>query len=164
MVISYEKKMRSENNSKIFFAYVETQHNAKIMCVPTDNDQEFKMTKFFAAKGIIHQCFYQYTPQQNGVVERKYQHIINVARSLMFQAYLSKKFWADCVQHVTYLINLSPSLVIINKSPCEILFHSHPRYHHLKGFGCLCYQFNLNPKRFKLDYRSSKCIFIGYLS
>lgn len=51
-----------------------------------------------------------YTPQQNGLVERKDQHIMNVTRSLCFQVNLPMRFWVDYVLHAVDFINriLSP--------------------------------------------------------
>lgn len=43
--------------------------------------------------GIIHQTSFAYTPQQNGRVEWKHRHILNIARALMFQASLPKFLW-----------------------------------------------------------------------
>lgn len=41
---------------------------------------------FLHEQGIVHQKTCPYTPEQNGVVERKHQHLLSVARSLMFQS------------------------------------------------------------------------------
>ncbi|XP_071712432.1 uncharacterized protein [Rutidosis leptorrhynchoides] len=71
-----------------FINLIHTRFDKKIKIVRSDNVIEFvnNQTKnFFDTKGIIHQTTIAYTPQQNGIVERKHRHLLNVARSLMFQ-------------------------------------------------------------------------------
>ena len=46
----------------------------------------------FDTHGIIFQTSCVGTPQQNGRVERKHQHILNVGRALMFQGNLPITF------------------------------------------------------------------------
>ena len=46
------------------------------------------MHNFFLKKGIECQRTCVYTPQQNGVLERKHRHILNTARALIFQSHL----------------------------------------------------------------------------
>lgn len=96
-------------------------------------------------------------------VERKHQHILTVARSLRFQASLSIKFWGDCVLTAAHLINRTPSSVLDGYTPYEMLFIKKPLYASLRIFGCLCYAHKGTRQRDKLDERSTRCVFLGYL-
>jgi len=78
---------------KMFFSMVERQFNKRIKIVQSDNGAKFIcMKQYFLDNGIIFQTSCVGTPQQNGRVERKHQHILNVARALRFQGHLPLKF------------------------------------------------------------------------
>jgi hypothetical protein len=80
-----------------FITMIQNQFNTMLKHIRNDNGQEFHMLDFFASKGIIHQHSCVETPQQNSVVERKHQHIPNVARVLCFQSHLPIKYWGHCI-------------------------------------------------------------------
>ncbi|CAH9080033.1 unnamed protein product [Cuscuta epithymum] len=152
---------------KMFFSFVamvERQFSKKILRVRSDNGTEFNCLKdFFRGSGIIFQTSCVGTPQQNGRVERKHRHILNVARALRFQGNLPISFWGECVLTASYLINRTPSAIHEYKTPYEILFGVPPCYKSLRVFGCLCYAFNMKSKNDKFLSRSRKCVFVGYI-
>lgn len=142
---------------------VERQFNAKVKIVRSDNGTEFKrMQDYFRENGIVFQTSRVNTPQQNGRVERKHRHILNVARALRFQANLPLHFWGDCVLAASYIISRTPFSILHNKTPYELLFNAPPSFDEFRVFGCLCYAYNVHCKRDKLMSRSRKYIFIGY--
>nr|GMD63199.1 Retrovirus-related Pol polyprotein from transposon TNT 1-94 [Ipomoea batatas] len=117
-----------------------TQFGALIKVIRTDNGGEFNMTDFFAEKGMIHQKSCVYTPQQNAVVERKHQHILNVARALRFQASLPLEFWG----HKTSSANVPLVLLLplpVFRSPPFIrvpFYYSTPSPLLTSLLGCFC--------------------------
>ena len=62
----------------------------------------------------------------------------------------------------SYLINQTPSFLLQQKSPYEVLFERVPTYDQLRVFGCLCYVHQNGKERDKFCERSRKCVFLGY--
>ena len=74
------------------------------------------------------------------------------------------KFWDEAFLTATYLINRVPSRTIQNSTPFKSLFKQESDYSTLRVFGCACWP-NLRPyNSHKLEYRSKRCVFIGYSS
>ncbi|XP_075104909.1 retrovirus-related Pol polyprotein from transposon RE2 [Nicotiana tabacum] len=124
---------------KAFTGMVKVHFKLSVQTFRSDNAFELggssQATKFFSSQGILHQTTILHIPQQNGVVERKYKHLLEVSRAFPFQSNLPLKYWGDCILTVTYLINKFPSIVLKNLSPYEKLHGFPPLYDHLKSFG-----------------------------
>jgi hypothetical protein len=160
--IFMKHKSETRQNIMNFVHMVETQYNSKVKIIRSDNGVEFLIPNFYNSKGILHHTSCVETPEQNGRVERKHQHLLNVGRALLFQAKLPKTFWSFAISHSTYLINRIPTPLLNNKSPFELLNKALPDLSNLKVFGSLTYASTLQSHRTKLEPRGRTCIFLGY--
>ena len=71
---------------KKFHVEICTQFNTSIRILRSDNEKEYFSTPFFSfisSHGILHQSSCAYTPQQNGVAERKNYHLVETACTLL---------------------------------------------------------------------------------
>jgi hypothetical protein len=72
------------------------------------------------------------------------------------------KFWDQAFLMVTHLINRTPTRVLDYDTPLHHLLGVTPNYSNLRVFGCACWP-KLRPyNAHKLQYRSTRCAFIGY--
>lgn len=110
----------------------------------------------------MHQFSCVERPQQNSIVERKHQHLLNVAQALYFQSKLPIIYWSECILHATFLINRTPCKLLGKFSPYEKLHEMKPDYSKLKSFGCLAFVSTLNSQRTKFVPRAKICVFVGY--
>lgn len=78
--------------NKNFFAYVETQFDAKIKAICSDNGY-----KFTSHACQIYLAKKEYCIKGHGVVERKHRHLIKVAGALLIHVGLPQKFWGESV-------------------------------------------------------------------
>ncbi|KAI3759425.1 hypothetical protein L6452_07232 [Arctium lappa] len=164
-VFLIKHKYEASSHLVNFCNMVKTQFGKDVKRIRSDNGGEFtsgSMTDFYAQRGIILETTCSHTPQQNGVVERKHRHLLEMARSLKFEASLPTKFWGECVMTAAYIINRLPSKVIGFKTPFEILFKQKPSYEHMKVFGCLAYVRNTETKGDKFELRGRPGVFVGY--
>ena len=163
----YFLKEKSEvyNIFKKFKALVEKESGYDIKAMRSDRGGEFTsndFNEFCEENGIRRPLTLPYSPQQNGVVERKNRSILNAARSMLKSKRMPKEFWAEAVDCAIYLSNRSPTRSVWGKTPQEAWSGRKPGISHLKVFGSIAYAQVPKQKRSKLDDRSEKYVFIGY--
>jgi hypothetical protein len=86
----------------------------------------------------------------------------DVVRTLLIQASLPPRFWAESLHTATYLLNRLPSTASPAPTPHHALFRTPPRYDHLWVFECACYPNTSATASHKLAPRSTRCVFLGY--
>lgn len=75
---------------------------------------------------------------------------------------LHNSFWAEAIATAYYLHNLSFTKAQNNMTPYQLWIGIYPNLLYFKIFGCIAYHHILDKKQKKLNFKSSKCIFIGY--
>lgn len=158
-------KFEAFQNFKKFKAAVEKQSGKNIRTLRTDRGGEFlskEFINFCEIEGIHHELTTPYTPEQNGVTERKNRTVIELARSMLKHKRLPNEFWAEAVATAVHILNVSPTKALTNVTPHEAWSGIKPSVGHFRVFGCIGYVFIEQHKRSKLDDKSLKHIFIGY--
>ena len=94
-VLFLTDKLDAFKQFQLFKTKIEKEIGTSIRGLRTDRGGEFTSNEFFkfcATSGIHHQLTAAYTPQQNGVVERKNRTIMNMVRSLLTSRQVPKTF------------------------------------------------------------------------
>ncbi|KAH9725329.1 retrovirus-related pol polyprotein from transposon RE1 [Citrus sinensis] len=142
---------------------IEKTLNKQIKCLQTDMGREFRpLTKFLRNNGIMFRHSCPYTSIQNGQVERKHRHIVETALTMLAQANMPLKLWWNAFETAAYLINRMPTQALGHISPYKKLYNNEPDYAFLKTFGCACFPYLRPYNQHKLQYHTTKCVFIGY--
>ena len=104
----------------MFHAMVKTQFSSTIKTLRSNGGGEYtfkSFESFLTSNGINHQISCPYTPQQNGLVERKHRHLIETTITLLSQASLPSSYLSFAVQSTMTLINLLPIATLGFSSP-----------------------------------------------
>eukprot|EP00253_Pinus_taeda_P006975 PITA_06975 len=112
--------------------------------------------------GIRKQFTARYTPQQNGVAERKNRTILDMARSMLKAKHLPHEYWAEAVTCAVYILNRCPTKAVMNRIPEEAWSGQKQIVTHMRVFSCVAYAHVPDQLRRKLDSKGEKCVFVGY--
>jgi transposase InsO family protein len=84
-VLFLQDKGQTQEVLKKFLRRTQNKFDVKVKKIRSDNDTKFKNTQVedFLDEGIKHEFLTPYTPQQNGVAERKNRTLIEMARTIL---------------------------------------------------------------------------------
>ncbi|WJZ92508.1 hypothetical protein VitviT2T_011498 [Vitis vinifera] len=116
---------------------------------------------FCKTNGISRQLTATYTPQQNGVAERKNRTIMNMVRSMLSEKQVPKNFWPKAVNWTAHVLNRSPTLAVKGVTPEEAWSGVKPNVDYFRVFGCIGHVHVPDNKRKKLDDKSFQCVLLG---
>ena len=103
---------------------VSTQYQQVVRVFQSDNGGEYingPMQEFMKLHGIRHQTSNTYTPQQNGLAERKNRQLLEVVRASLFGMNVPVEYWGEAVTSAAYLINRTSFRVIECQNPLQQL-------------------------------------------
>lgn len=164
MVYFLKRKSEAIDRIEDYVNMVHNRFGRNPMIIRSDQGGEYKarrLGQFYRANGIVPQYTASYTPQQNGVAERKNRTIVEMARCMLIDAKMDHRFWAEAVNTAVHLQNMLPSRSI-EKTPHELWFGKKPDYRNLHRFGCAAFVHVPKVKRTKLEPKAIKLTFVGY--
>jgi len=147
---------------KEFKNEVENQLGKTIKILRSDRGGEYLSHEFkdyLKACGIVQQLTPPYTPQHNGVSERRNRTLLDMVRSMMNLTTLPFSFWDYALETAVRILNMVPTKKV-DKTPHELWHGSVPNMSYLRVWGCEALVKRDTPD--KLQPRTTKCIFVGY--
>nr|GEV03513.1 zinc finger, CCHC-type [Tanacetum cinerariifolium] len=130
----------------------------------TDRGGEFtsnEFTQYCKENRIARQLTAPYSPQQNGVVERRNRTIMSTTRCMMKATNMPQNFWAKAIRHAIYILNSVPIKALEDVTPYEAIKQRKPNLENLRIFGCIGYVKVPSQHLTKLDDRSIKVVYLG---
>jgi transposase InsO family protein len=149
---------------KIYKAEVENQLERKIKHLRSDRGGEYfsiLFDEFCAEHGIIHERTAPYSPESNGIAERKNRTLTDLVNAMLDTAGLSKAWWGEALLTASHVLNRIPNR---NKetTPYENWIGRKPSLSYLRTWGCLAKVNVPISKKRKLGPKTVDCVFLGY--
>ena len=103
--------MRLYTTLKIYKAEVKNQLEKKIKRIRSDRGGEYfsnEFDSFCAEHSIIHERTPPYSPQSNGVAERKNRTLTDLVNAMLDVSGLSKAWWVEAILTSCHVLNKVP--------------------------------------------------------
>jgi transposase InsO family protein len=146
---------------KIYKAEVENQLERKIKHLRSDRGSEYFSNTFdifYEEHSIDHERTPPYSPQSNGIAERKNRTLTDLVNAMLETAGLSKEWWGEAILTACHVLNRVP---MKNKevTPIEEWEKKRPTLSYLRTWGCLAKVSVPINKKHKLGPKTVDCFF-----
>jgi transposase InsO family protein len=141
-VFFLQENFQTQETLKRFLRRAQNEFRLRIKKIRSDNGTEFKNSQiegFLEEDGIKHEFSSLYTPQQNGVVERKNRTLLDMARTMLDDYKTPDRFWAEAINTACYSINRLYLHRILKKTSYELLTGKKPNVSYFRVFGSKCF-------------------------
>lgn len=147
-----------------FKTMVEHDTKQKVETFRSDRGGEFtsrEFNDFCEQEGIKRHLTAPYTPQQNGVVERRNRTLLEMTHNILKHFKLPNYLWGEAVRHSTYVLNRVATRALKDVTLYEAYRGSRPNLSHMRIFGCIGYAKVVKPHLKKLEDRSKVLVHLG---
>jgi hypothetical protein len=145
--------------------WAQNEFGLRIKKIRSDNGTEFKNSQiegFIEDEGIKHKFTSPYTPQQNGVVQRKNRTLLDMARTMLDEYKTSNRFWAEAINTACYAISRLYLHRILKKTSYELLTGKKPNVSYFRVFGSKCFIFVKRGRKSKFAPKAVEGFLLGY--
>jgi hypothetical protein len=147
----------------------QNEFGLRIKKIRSDNGMEFKNSQIEGfleeeeeEEGIKHEFSSPYTPQQNGVVERKNRTLLDIARIMLDEYKTLDRFWAEAINTACYSINRLYLHRILKKTSYELLTGKKPNVSYFRVFGSKCFILVKRGRKSKFAPKAVEGFLLGY--
>jgi hypothetical protein len=160
-------KSEVQETFKKFARRAQNEFYVKIKKVRIHNGSELKNTnieEYLDEEGAAHEFLVPYTPQQNGIVERKNRTLIEAARTMFDEYKTLDQFWAGAVNTPCHAINHLYLHKILQNTAYELLTGKKPNVSYFRVFGSKCFILNKKSKSSKFAHKVDEGFLLSYAS
>jgi transposase InsO family protein len=164
-VLFLQDKGETQEVLKKFLKRAQHEFDTKVKKIRSDNDTKFKNAQiedYLDEEGIKHEFSAPYTPQQNGVAERKNRALIEMSRTMLDEYKTSDRFWAEAVNTTCHATNRLYLHKLLKKTTYELFTGNKPNVSYFRVFGSKYYVLQKRSKSSKFAPRVYEGFLLGY--
>jgi len=139
---------------KEFKKMVENKKESQVKILRSDRGGDYfskEFSTFYEENRIIHQMITPYTPQHNGLIEKKNRTLVDMVNAMLLNANLPNNLWGETL--VTFHIHNRVPSKKLNVSPYKAWNGRKPNLNYFKVWECVAFYKVSDTQSTKLKYK-----------